>query len=253
MTIASRESLHAVTDRVADVVGGVYETIDGWRDLLVERLRDAAVLTAAEVDPIVDGFGRAAVADAGPITGAGFVAAPGLLADATWHLSWWLGGPGQELRRLRAVSDPAAEGFRDYTMLEWWRAAVDAETPHLTGPYVDYVCTEDYAITITTRVVAGGRLLGVCGADVLVDRLEHDLLPALRSCDAPAALVNATGRVLTATPSRIEPGSILRLDGLAEALEPLHDGVAADLATALPGGAEVRSCRGIPLALVVGF
>jgi hypothetical protein len=252
MTIASRESLHVVTDRVAEVVGGVYATIEGWRDLLADRLQDAAVLTTDDVDPIVDGFAQAAVTGGGTITGAGFVAAPGLLADSPWHLSWWLGG-GQPLRRLQAVSDPAAEGFRDYTMLEWWRAAVDADVPHLTGPYVDYVCTEDYAITITTRVEAQGRLLGVCGADVLVDRLEHELLPALRACDAPAALVNATGRVVTATPSRIEPGSILRLDGLAEALAPLHDGAVDDLATTLPGGAEVRSCRGIPLALVVGF
>ena len=36
---------------------------------------------------------------------------------------------------------------------------------HLTGPYVDYVCTDDYTITITTPVRVAGRLVGVVGTD----------------------------------------------------------------------------------------
>ena len=167
-----------------------------------------------------------ALAADGLITGAGFVAAPGLLSDAHWHLAWWLGGAGG-IRRLATIDDPSNDQFRDYTTLEWWRFPARTGARHLTGPYVDYVCTDDYTVTITTPVVVGGQLLGVVGMDVLVDRLERELLPLLRASGASIAVVNASGRVVTSTDSRREPGSMLRLDGLDDALAPLREPRAA--------------------------
>ena len=146
------------------------------------HLEADAAPTAATLDPVVEASAVPALAADGLITGSGFVAAPGLLSDAHWHLAWWLGGPAG-IRRLATIDDPSNDQFRDYTTLEWWRVPARTGARHLTGPYVDYVCTDDYTVTITTPVVVGGQLLGVVGMDVLVDRLERELLPLLRAAE----------------------------------------------------------------------
>ncbi len=208
--------------------------------------------TAATLDPIVEASAVSALAADGLITGSGFVAAPGLLSDAQWHLAWWLGGPAG-IRRLATIDDPSSDQFRDYTTLEWWRFPARTGTRHLTGPYVDYVCTDDYTVTITTPVTVRGELLGVVGMDVLVDRLERELLPLLRTAGVPIAIVNASGRIVTSTDSRREPGSMLRMEGLEEALAPLRAPEPPPVRSLLPGGAEVIACGDTSLALVVGL
>jgi hypothetical protein len=118
---------------------------------------------------------------------------------------------------------------------------------------VDYVCTDDYTVTITTPVLVDGGLLGVVGMDVLVDRLERELLPLLRESGTPTTIVNASGRVVTSTDSRREPGAMLRLEGLESALAPLRDPVPPAVHVRLPSGAEVIACGDTSLALVVGL
>lgn len=241
-----------VAARVADTFDGLFATIDAWRDRLQDHLEADAAPTAATLDPVVEASAVTALAADGLITGSGFVAAPGLLSDAHWHLAWWLGGSAG-IRRLATIDDPSNDQFRDYTTLEWWRFPARTGTRHLTGPYVDYVCTDDYTVTITTPVTVDGQLFGVVGMDVLVDRLERELLPLLRAAGVPIAVVNASGRIVTATDSRREPGSMLRLDGLDDALAPLRGPQPTPVTRSLPGGAEVIACGDTSLALVVGL
>ncbi len=250
-TIATRMPEQIAQD-VAVTFDEVFSLIDGWHDVLEGHLGGAGDPTAASLDPVVEALAVPAITGDGLLTGAGFVAAPGLLADATWHLAWWLAS-ADGTRRLATVDDASSEQFRDYTALEWWRIPVRTGARHLTGPYVDYVCTDDYTVTITAPVVVDGGFLGVVGADLLVDRLEHGLLPLLRSLGVPAALVNASARVVTATDSRREPGSILRLDGLGDALAPLREAHPDGVDVTLPGGARVLSCGDTSLALVIGL
>jgi hypothetical protein len=251
MTTATTLSPQHVAERVATTFDDLFATIDGWRDRLQAHLEADAAPTADTLDPVVEAQAVPALAADGLITGSGFVAAPGLLSDAHWHLAWWLGGAAG-IRRLATIDDPSNEQFRDYTTLEWWRFPARTGTRHLTGPYVDYVCTDDYTVTITTPVTVGGALLGVVGMDVLVDRLERELLPLLRAAGVPIAVVNASGRIVTATDARREPGSMLRLEGLDEALAPLRGPVPSAISGRLPGGADVIACGDTSLALVVG-
>lgn len=241
-----------VAERVAATIGGLFAAIDGWRDLMRARLEGDAAPTAADLDPAAEAWAVPALAADGLVTGAGFVAAPGLLADAHWHLAWWLGGEGG-IRRLSTIDDPSNEQFRDYTTLEWWRLPERTGARHVTGPYVDYVCTDDYTVTITAPVVLGGRMHGVVGTDVLVDRLEHALLPLLRASGQSIAIVNPSGRVVTATDARREPGSMLRHPELADALAPLRETTPPPLHRVLDGGIEVIACGDTSLALVVGL
>ncbi|PZQ90784.1 MAG: hypothetical protein DI534_06230 [Leifsonia xyli] len=250
-TITTERTTHAAAE-VADTIEDLFTMVDGWRARVAARFDEPGDQTAAALDPVVEDFAVPAVLGDPLVTGAGFVAAPGLLADARWHLAWWLGSPGAGVRRLATVDDESSDQFRDYTALEWWRIPFRTGARHLTGPYVDYLCTDDYTVTITVPVTARGDFLGVVGCDALVDRLESRLLPALRSLDAPAALVNASGRIVTATDARREPGAILRLPGLAEALAPLREAHPPHLDAVLADGVQVRSCGASSLALVIG-
>lgn len=241
-----------IADGVAATLDRIFAVIDGWRDSLHEVLADPAARTAQHIDPVTRQLVLPALED-GLITGAGFVAAPGLLSDAEWHLAWWLAdaaasGP----RRLATVSDPSSDMFRDHTTLEWWRVPARTHARHLTGPYVDYVCTDDYTVTVTSPVIEDGQMLGVVGVDCLVDRLERELRPPLVA-HGGAAIVNASSRVVTATDARLETGAILRLDGLAEALAPLREAQPGAVDAALPGDVRVLSCGDTSLALVTGL
>ena len=66
---------------------------------------------------------------------------------------------------------------------------------HITGPYVDHLCTCDYIVTLTMPTEIDGRMIGVVGADIYVKRLEQELLPAMLVATERLALVNAPGRV----------------------------------------------------------
>lgn len=254
-----------IARRIASTIDPVFAMIDGWRDVLEHELAGplAGALTgdgaptAERFDPVVAALVSAELEQEGSlITGAGFVAAPGFLADAPWHLAWWLSGSntfglGSGLRRLATVDDPDSELFRDYTTLEWWRVPARTGTRHLTGPYVDYLCTDDYTVTITTPVGVDGEMVGLVGTDLYVARLEQVLLPVIRESGHPCTLVNASGRIVASTEARRAPGALLRLEGLAEALTPLRDAVTVTDAAALPGGEAVVPCGDTSLALVL--
>ena len=74
-----------------------------------------------------------------PLFGGGFVAAPGFLADHHLYLAWWQG----EERQLLAQSTVSGSGDPvDYSRVEWYRTPVESGRPHVTGPFVDYVCSD---------------------------------------------------------------------------------------------------------------
>jgi hypothetical protein len=262
MTQALATGADAIALRVAAVIDPVFALIDGWQQELERLLVDDPEPRAADLDPAIASTVAAELDRAGTlITGAGFVAAPGYLADAPWHLAWWLSdantfrpAPGGGIRRLEAVSDPDSEAFRDYTTLEWWRVPERTGTRHLTGPYVDYLCTDDYTVTVTTPVTVGGEMVGLVGADMYVARLEQVLLPVLREATQPCTVVNASGRIVASTDAHRATGALLRLEGLAEMLAPVRasgGAVAPTDAATLPGGATVVPCGDTSLALVV--
>ena len=273
MTVTVDLAAEHIARRIASTIDPVFAMIDGWRDVLEAELAGplAGALSgspdpsAATLDPVVAGIVSDELERPGSlITGAGFVAAPGFLADAPWHLAWWLSGSNtfgagpdaasRGLRRLDAVSDPDSEQFRDYTTLEWWRVPARTGTRHLTGPYVDYLCTDDYTVTVTTPVRVLGEMAGLVGTDLYVARLEQVLLPVIRESGRPCTLVNASGRIVASTDARRATGALLRVDGLAEALTPLREAPDATTVTdaaSLPGGATLVPCGDTSLALVL--
>ena len=68
---------------------------------------------------------------------------------------------------------------------------------HVTGPYVDYACTNQYTFTLSVHVYHDDRPPGVAAMDIPVDQLERRIMPALCAETAPCALLNANGRSST--------------------------------------------------------
>lgn len=239
---------------VTQTFDGVFATIDGWRREIERAVATADGMVASiEIDELVELLVVPTLgADAALVIGAGFVASPGFIRDAPWHLAWWLGhantfgaGPsGPSLRRLVAVEDEQSESFRDYTTLEWWRVPATTAARHITGPYVDYLCTDDYTLTLTMPATHAGTMIGVVGADLYVDDIERTLLPGVRAAGRRAALVNASGRVVVATDSSRPTGSLMRIDDLAARAASLDTDPG-------PDGRRIVACGTTSLVLVV--
>jgi hypothetical protein len=145
------------------------------------------------------------------VVGSGLVADPDLIAGAPWHLLWWTADADRRIAPLRVVSDPAEDGFRDYTVLEWWAVPRRTGRRHITGPYVDYLCTDAYTLTFTVPVHRpDASMAAVVGSDVYAARAERLLLPALRAGGRPATVLNTAGRVVVSTFSGHATGSLVR-------------------------------------------
>ena len=152
----------------------------------------------------------------GMLHGAGFVAAPELLEDAPWWLEWFAWAPQGSrptVERLVPETDPAGAHFFDYTLMPWYADARGGAAPVITGPYVDYLCTDDYTLTFTQAVLVpglgGDGFAGVAGADVRVLAVEEAFLATLRRSDRLLALVNELGRVVLSNSPRLLSGNLV--------------------------------------------
>ncbi len=228
--------------------------ISQWRSLIESRFEASPSLTVAEVDELVESLVVPGLSGHSIEIGGGFVCSPGLLSDREYHLAWWLGrdntfglnGAEPRVRMLDSVEDPAAENFRDYTTLEWWRMPIHSGRHHVTGPYVDYMCTDDYTVTITEPVTAAGRIVGVVGADIYVRDLEDTLLAELSAYSPGSTLVNTAGRIVVSADSRHATGTLIQITGLKDALKEMSDGESRTL----PGGQRVELVSGWNFALI---
>jgi hypothetical protein len=243
----------ACTLAVSEVFTAILDRVTAWREELVATVK-AKPQTRSSLDVIVEAMITPVLSTQNSTAiGAGFVAAPGYLPDAYWHLAWWLSEAAAPLRRLEAVTDPTSDRFRDYTNLEWWRVPERTGLPHITGPYVDYLCTDDYTLTVTMPVYSASTLIGMVGIDSYVKNIESLLLPHLFGTGRAATVVNASGRVVTSSDPHHAPGSILRIAGLSEQLHCWNaTGSSESLHSPLPGGESVMECPGTRLALVLG-
>lgn len=239
-----------MSDQVASELTALFDGVFDTLEPLVARTSELLVspsLQSAELRAL-DELAVAAVNDAGGlVVGAGYVAAPTALADAKYWLQWWsdydtprTGRP----QRLRVELDPAGESFRDYTELPWYSVPAETHTRHVAGPYVDYLCTDEYTLTFTVPVFAGGEFAGVVGADVYAQAIDKLATPLLARLRGAAALINPAGRVVAAARSSLITGDLVDESALIRAL---HDGadVAAD-------GTELHRFSRLPFTLAVG-
>ena len=195
-----------VVEAVTDLFEGLFADIEQVRIALEHRLRHGPVDAAAALAAV--GPPARALLDHGLALGAGYVAGRDALTDRTLYLAWW---QGEEQQLLGEADSPASGDPFDYTRREWFRVPSESGRRHITGPYVDYVCTDEYVVTSTVPLVVDGIGYGVVGADVLAETLEDRLLPAVHR--SGVTLVGEHGRVIVSSDHRRAPGVLLDLEG----------------------------------------
>jgi hypothetical protein len=220
MTVAGPASAEATLHDVEHHFHRVFDELAVWQATFTE-LFSAGPVSAAMATAAIAARALALLDGPHHLVGAGFVAARHALSDKPLYLAWW---QGDDRRLLAEPTLNASETF-DYTRRPWFTNPERTGQPHITGPYVDFVCTDEYTVTATAPVVAGGHMVGVVGADTLVETLEGMLLPGLRAADA--TLVNEHGRAVVSADPHVGPG---------DHVEP---------------GRGTRACSGLPLALVL--
>lgn len=193
----------------------------------------------AELHPLVDHF---LDREAFPLVGAGFVAARDALAGATWHMAWWQGEAKERL--LMLTMESAGE---TYSRREWFTVPMETGEGHVTGPYVDFLCTDEYTLTLTVPVTAKGIIVGVAGADILVENIELLLMERLRDIDPRATLVNGNGRVIVSADPQLAAGALL-VRGWQDARGSAQLVAVGDLGFEK---VRVRRCGALPLAIAV--
>ena len=236
----TRQAADEVVEHVSTLVEGVFERLKPVLVAVDTLLAGPSRPSGDDLDRL-----RPQVVDAlgGVVIGAGFVCAPHALADQEYGFQWWGTRPGAPPGQLFISLDPASENFLDYTRQSWFTVPRDTGRRHITGPYVDYLCTDEYTLTFTIPVRRQGSFAGVVGADVYVREFERALRPVLRPLGSRAALVNAQGRVIVSNSVRQVTGSLVR------AVD-----VPSWWMTQVPpaGGTTLRRCGDAPIALVAG-
>lgn len=198
------KQLAAVAEEVTALFEGVFTQVEGMRQALLEHFaagRPDAERVGSVVHPLAS-----ALLDEGLVLGCGYVAARDALADRSLYLAWWQG----ESQQLLGQADAPAGDPLDYTRREWFRVPETTGVRHVTGPYVDYVCTDEYVVTSTIPVVSDGQMVGIVGADILVETLEERLLDSLRV--AGATLIAESGRVIASADAHLAAGTLLEVD-----------------------------------------
>ena len=218
---------------VTEYFGRAIDSLAAWTEIFADDLRRArstGPVTTEVLDELVEPYARRTFDELDlPVYGAGFIAALDSLADARSHLAWW---QGADRAKLVLASQSVNKEHIDYSELEWYRVPQSTGHPHVAGPYVDYLCSDEYTITIAAPVALDGEFVGVAGLDLLIDQVERDLLPRLRAFGDDISIVNGVGRVLLSTSARRETGDSIRgaeLDGFERGACP---GMALEVLTA---------------------
>ncbi|MFC7494873.1 MULTISPECIES: cache domain-containing protein [unclassified Nocardioides] len=223
----STSTLSDPVARCATAVTAYFDALFGSLDGIGGQV--AAVgspMSASALDDLVEPLATLALARH-PVVGAGFVATPGWLTDRDLHLAWW---QGEERQPLAERGVPIGHHVFDYSRHEWFRTPQLTGARHVTGPYVDYVCTDEYVLTATVPVLVDDRMVGVAGADTRLETFEqlmrepltgagsvvlvntHDRCvvaadPLLRSGQKVDVAAYATARALTGLPFRVLGGA----------------------------------------------
>ncbi|MFC4051332.1 cache domain-containing protein [Actinomadura syzygii] len=201
----------AAAARVRATLDGVFEAVAQVRDAAGRRLDDVRRTGRDPVRADLAALRPLLFARLGPlICGLGFIAAPELLADAAWYLEWWQTGPAGRPSQLLRDLDPESSVRADYTRWEWFTGPAGGAERTVCGPYVDYLCSDEYVLTLSAPVLVGGTFAGVAAADVYARTFEHEIVPALREIPAPAFVVNAPGRVMASNTAAWPPGAVYR-------------------------------------------
>lgn len=129
-----------------------------------------------------------------------------------WLLEWWY-KKADGVKEVNLDLDQATQQRLDFRTFEWFKKAPTVGNAFIHGPYVDYICNTSYTITSAVPVYFNQQFLGVAAIDLLVSRVEEELLPY--ASNDKVFLTNKERRIVFSSHPRFRVGDLLDLN-LAE-------------------------------------
>lgn len=130
-----------------------------------------------------------------------------------WHLEWMYKKPvGQQ--PVNFELDKATQPHLDFSTFEWFKNAKDAKETYFHGPYVDYICNTSYTLTSAYPVYINDYFIGVAALDLLVSRIEEELLHLCSSSDLAIILTNHDKRIIFSNKAKYRVGEILKAENI---------------------------------------
>lgn len=123
-----------------------------------------------------------------------------------WLLEWWY-KKADGVKQVHLDLDQATQQRLDFRTFEWFKQAPSVDNAFLHGPYVDYICNTSYTLTAAVPVHFQDRFLGVAAIDLLVSRVEDELLPY--AVNDRVILTNKDRRIIFSTHPRCRVGDLL--------------------------------------------
>lgn len=123
-----------------------------------------------------------------------------------WLLEWWY-KKADGVKKVNLDLDQATQQRLDFRTFEWFKQAQEQGKAYIHGPYVDYVCNTSYTLTAAMPVYFNDRFLGVSAIDVLVSRVEEELLPYFNN--NKVVLTNNEKRIIFSSYPKYRVGDLL--------------------------------------------
>ncbi|RTR04413.1 methyl-accepting chemotaxis protein [Halomonas nitroreducens] len=207
---------------VALIINGAagYYTVKSHNDRQIAQQLDAiASGNALAIEEWIAARSRMVEAAREPVTGEAPTRALIQLAESGGFLSTYLGRPDGSLTSSDGWVPPD-----DYDPRQrgWYLAATERDETIVSLPYVD-ANTGGMVVTVATPVKRNGRLVGVIGGDVVIDKLIAQVA-AIRPTPSSFAFLSSEGETLIA-----HPDADLTLEPLSRVSERLTPAFMAEL------------------------
>jgi hypothetical protein len=211
--------VRAVGD-IEEMLDSVYGHIDRLGATVVHGAdAEHTGLTSADLAG-VDVVAQEVIAAIPWVGGAGFVAALDAVDHEHRYWNWWTRS-SEGVARLHPPRTSSGSAEYVYESMQWYRDGQDG-IASVFGPFIDFAGVNQLVILCAQPVIERGTFLGIAGADLIIDRLEIQLVRLLRRLDDVGVLVGSSGRVVASSLTALAPGE--RFDDAGWTMTPVDEG-----------------------------
>ena len=196
------------------------DSVAAWHDQVpetVERLA-AVAMDAISTDPRtvadrVEELAMELLTSTDRFAGAGIVSVHPAVTTRSRSLLWWVTHQENGQRNPSPLDADLTElgtyqdGLED---IEWYRVPATTGLRHMTGPFVDYMCTDQFAFTFTMPLMIEREFYGVAGIDMSVRSLEVDVESQMQRLSEDAILLANDDLIAISLDPRFATGSRLK-------------------------------------------